>query len=105
MCVSGGVFLSISFDTSKMPSMIVAKPMLYLSQRLQEIRGGLHFVVTATSRAKRPGEVEGKDYYFVTKEQFLDMIERNELLEYALVYGEYKGIPKQQVYSFYLVII
>ncbi|XP_078160808.1 guanylate kinase 2, chloroplastic/mitochondrial-like [Carex rostrata] len=66
-------------------------------KRLQEVREGLHFVVTAASRAKRPGEVEGKDYYFVTKEEFLSMIERNELLEYALVYGEYKGIPKQQI--------
>uniref|UniRef100_A0A0E0GLP2 guanylate kinase n=1 Tax=Oryza nivara TaxID=4536 RepID=A0A0E0GLP2_ORYNI len=66
-------------------------------QRLQEEREGMHFVVTATSRAKRPGEVDGKDYYFVTKEEFLTMIERKELLEYALVYGEYKGIPKQQI--------
>ena len=57
----------------------------------------MHFVVTATSRGKRPGEVDGKDYYFVTKEDFLTMIEREELLEYAIVYGEYKGIPKQQV--------
>lgn len=46
----------------------------------------------------RPGEVDGKDYYFVSKEEFLTMIERDELLEYALVYGEYKGIPKQQVF-------
>jgi guanylate kinase len=67
-------------------------------QRLQEEREGIHFVVTATSRAMRPGEVEGKDYYFVSKEEFLTMIEREELLEYALVYGEYKGIPKQQVF-------
>lgn len=66
-------------------------------KRLQEEREGIHFVVTATSRAKRPGEVDGKDYYFVTKEEFLTMIEREELLEYALVYGEYKGIPKQQI--------
>ncbi|KAG8063583.1 hypothetical protein GUJ93_ZPchr0003g18188 [Zizania palustris] len=65
--------------------------------RLQEEREGMHFVVTATSRAKRPGEVDGKDYYFVTKEDFLAMIEREELLEHALVYGEYKGIPKQQI--------
>ncbi|KAJ4969648.1 hypothetical protein NE237_002747 [Protea cynaroides] len=64
---------------------------------LQEVRKGIHFVVTATSRPKRAGEVDGKDYYFVTKEDFLSMIERNELLEYALVYGDYKGIPKQQV--------
>lgn len=68
-------------------------------QRLQEEREGIHFVVTATSRAMRPGEVDGKDYYFVSKEEFLTMIEREELLEYALVYGEYKGIPKQQVFD------
>lgn len=66
-------------------------------KRLREVRENLHFVVTATSRAKRPGEVHGKDYYFVSKEEFLTMVEKNELLEYALVYGEYKGIPKQQV--------
>ncbi|XP_068661685.1 guanylate kinase 2, chloroplastic/mitochondrial [Aristolochia californica] len=66
-------------------------------QRLREVREGIHFVVTATTRAKRPGEVEGRDYFFVAKEKFLAMIERNELLEYALVYGDYKGIPKQQI--------
>ncbi|OVA01907.1 Guanylate kinase-like [Macleaya cordata] len=69
-------------------------------KRLREVREGIHFVVTATSREKRPGEVEGKDYYFVTKEQFLQMVQRNELLEYALVYGDYKGIPKQQIRDF-----
>jgi hypothetical protein len=75
-------------------------------QRLQEEREEIHFVVTATSRAIRPGEVDGKDYHFVTKEEFLTMIEREELLEYALVYGEYKGIPKQQVrYCFTFVIL
>lgn len=53
----------------------------------------------------RPGEVDGKDYYFVSKEEFLTMIEREELLEYALVYGEYKGIPKQQVfYRGYIIV-
>ncbi|KAJ7980140.1 Guanylate kinase [Quillaja saponaria] len=66
-------------------------------KKLREAREGLHFVVTATSREKRPGEVDGKDYYFVSKEEFLSMVEQNELLEYALVYGDYKGIPKQQI--------
>ncbi|XP_062176906.1 guanylate kinase 2, chloroplastic/mitochondrial [Alnus glutinosa] len=66
-------------------------------KRLREVRQNLHFVVTATSRARRPGEVDGEDYYFVSKEEFLRMVERNELLEYALVYGEYKGIPRRQV--------
>ncbi|KAK6130397.1 hypothetical protein DH2020_035807 [Rehmannia glutinosa] len=66
-------------------------------KRLREVREDLHFVVTATSRAKRQGEVDGKDYFFMSKDEFLSMIEKNELLEYALVYGDYKGIPKQQI--------
>jgi guanylate kinase len=48
-------------------------------------------------RAMRPGEVEGKDYFFVSKQQFESWIAEGQLLEHALVYGEYKGIPKQQV--------
>lgn len=76
---------------------------LLILQRLREVRDGIHFVVTATSRPKRPGEADGKDYYFVTKEQFLSMVERNELLEYALVYGDYKGVPKQQVLDSLLI--
>lgn len=66
-------------------------------KKLRETRESLHFVVTATSRAMRPNEVHGKDYFFVSKEEFLGMVERDELLEYALVYGDYKGIPKQQI--------
>ncbi|MFQ5922411.1 MAG: guanylate kinase [Anaerolineales bacterium] len=56
-----------------------------------------HFVVTATTRPRRPGEVEGEDYFFVEEEEFLDMVERGELIEHALVYNDYKGVPKQQV--------
>ncbi len=57
----------------------------------------IYFVVTATTRPMRAGEVDGVDYHFVGKGEFADMIEREELLEYAIVYGDYKGIPKQQV--------
>ena len=56
-----------------------------------------HFVVTANTRPRRPDEVDGVDYLFVTKEQFAEMIDNDELLEHAVVYGDYKGIPKQQV--------
>lgn len=66
-------------------------------KRLQEVRNEIHFVVTATTRAKRPGEVHGQDYFFLTKEEFESMIHNGELLEYAVVYGDYKGIPKGQV--------
>ncbi len=56
-----------------------------------------HFVVTATTRPKRSDETHGVDYFFVSQEEFDEMIEQDELLEHALVYGDYKGIPKQQV--------
>jgi guanylate kinase len=68
-----------------------------LIQRMQELGHPFHFVVTATTRPKRPDEVHGVDYVFVSVSEFADMIEREELLEYAIVYGDYKGIPKQQV--------
>ncbi|MDI6814266.1 MAG: guanylate kinase [Desulfitobacteriaceae bacterium] len=57
----------------------------------------IHFVVTATSRPKRPNEVEGVDYLFVSRARFEEMIANNELIEHAVVYGEYKGVPRQQV--------
>jgi guanylate kinase len=56
-----------------------------------------HFVVTATTRLPREGEVHGVDYYFYSTEEFAGMIEANELLEYAFVYNDFKGIPKPQV--------
>ncbi|XLR60435.1 hypothetical protein S83_011107 [Arachis hypogaea] len=71
-----------------------------LIQRLRDSRRNLHFVITATTRPKRPTEVHGQDYYFVSKEEFLSMVEGDELLEYALVYGDYKGVPKQQIREF-----
>ena len=66
-------------------------------QRMQERGLPFHFVVTATTRPKRANEVHGKDYWFVTKEEFARMIDEDELIEHAIVYGDYKGIPKQQV--------
>src|SRR5574342_610369 len=66
-------------------------------QRMKERGLPFHFVVTATTRPKRPNEVHGRDYWFVSKEEFARMIEQDELIEYAIVYSDYKGIPKQQV--------
>jgi len=56
-----------------------------------------YFVVTATTRPIRPNEEEGVDYHFVSVGEFAGMIEDGELLEYAVVYGDYKGIPKKHV--------
>ena len=66
-------------------------------QRMKERELPFHFVVTATTRPKRENEMNGKDYFFVSKDEFARMIEADELLEYAIVYNDYKGIPKQQV--------
>ena len=57
----------------------------------------LHFIVTMASRSPRPGEVDGVDYFFVSKEKFEKMVSEDEFIEYAVVYEEYKGVPKQQV--------
>ena len=65
--------------------------------RMREFGMPFHFMVTTTSREKRPGEVEGFDYHFVSNEHFEDMIANDDLLEHAVVYGEHKGIPKSQV--------
>ena len=65
--------------------------------RMKELGYPFYFVVTATTRPKRADEEHGKDYFFISKSEFAEMIEQGELLEYAVVYGDYKGIPKQQV--------
>lgn len=56
-----------------------------------------YFVVTATTRPPRTDEVNGVDYFFFSSDEFAELIENNELLEYAVVYNDYKGIPKQQI--------
>ncbi len=57
----------------------------------------IHFVVTATNRPRRPEEVDGVDYNFVSTGRFEEMIANNELIEYSWVYNAYKGIPRKQV--------
>lgn len=65
--------------------------------RMKELGYPFHFVVTATTRPQRPDEVHGVDYFFVSMEEFQRMMDQGELLEHALVYGHYKGIPREQV--------
>jgi guanylate kinase len=66
-------------------------------QAMKERGFPFHFVVTATDRPRRPSEIHGRDYYFYTTSQFEQMIAQGELLEYARVYDQYKGIPRTQV--------
>ncbi len=56
-----------------------------------------YFVVTATTREPRDNEVDGYDYAFLDRGEFERMIADDELLEYAVVYEEYKGVPKRHI--------
>lgn len=57
----------------------------------------LSYSISATTRQPRPGEQDGVNYYFYDKARFQQMIEAGELLEWAEVYGNYYGTPKQKV--------
>lgn len=57
----------------------------------------LAFAVSHTTRAPRPGEEEGKDYYFVDVEHFEGMVAGDEFLEWALVHGQHKGTSRREV--------
>lgn len=57
----------------------------------------INLSVSATTRKPRNGEIDGVNYFFITKEDFEEMIRKEELLEYANVYGNYYGTPKKFV--------
>lgn len=65
--------------------------------RLMQRRQNLCFSVSATTRDPRPGELDGKDYFFVTHEAFDRMIAANALLEHAEYVGNCYGTPKDYV--------
>ena len=65
--------------------------------RMKERAMDFHFVVTATNRPPRENEVHGVDYFFLSSDEFAAMLEGDELIEYAVVYNHYKGVPKAQV--------
>ena len=65
--------------------------------KVMAARSDLRFSVSATTREPRPGEKDGVDYYFIPKEKFEAMIEREEFLEYDAHNGFYYGTPKAQL--------
>lgn len=68
-----------------------------IRNRLLQVVENLAYSVSATTRPKRPGEIDGKDYIFVSRDKFLKWIEEGELLEWAEVYGNFYGTPKTPI--------
>jgi guanylate kinase len=68
-----------------------------LARRLRERRGDIVFSVSATTRAPRDGEVDGRDYHFVGEGEFRRMIDAGELIEWAPVHGNHYGTPLKNV--------
>lgn len=95
--------LSVNFDIhDQYPLMIVisgpsgvGKDSVLRAMKNSELP--IHHVVTVNTRAPRPDEKEGVDYFFVSREKFEDMIARQELIEYSRVYDDYKGVPRSQI--------
>ena len=68
-----------------------------LVNALLERDPALRRVVTATDRPRRPNERDGRDYHFVSRAEFERLIAQGGLVEWAIVYGQYKGIPKWEL--------
>ncbi|MEQ8335210.1 guanylate kinase [Nisaea sp.] len=68
-----------------------------ISRRLLECEDELTMSVSATTRPRRPGEVDGVDYHFIDQTEFQLMINRGEFLEYAKVFDNYYGTPRGPV--------
>jgi len=64
---------------------------------MKELGRPFHYVVTATTRLRRPREKEGVDYHFVSHQEFQQLIDKGQLLEWANVYGNYYGVPKAEI--------
>jgi guanylate kinase len=68
-------------------------------RRLLAADPSLYYSVSAKTRAPRPGEVDGRDYWFVSESRFDELIERGELLEFASMFGHRSGTPAEPVAS------
>ncbi|HIE17924.1 MAG TPA: guanylate kinase [Dehalococcoidia bacterium] len=65
--------------------------------RMRKVGLPFYYVVTATTRPKRPGENDGVDYFFLSDDEFCRMVEKKQFLEWAKVYGNYYGVPRSEV--------
>lgn len=70
-----------------------------VSEALMKNNDDIIFSTSVTTRTPRPGEVNGENYFFVTREEFEKMVEKDELLEHAFVHTNYYGTPKKFVFD------
>jgi len=68
-----------------------------LSRRLLEYDPNVTLSISVTTRKKRPSEMEGRDYRFIDRREFDELVEKGELMEWAEVFDNYYGTPKQPV--------
>ena len=91
----------MSFDTRRGLLVILSSPSgagkSTLARRLMEWDPSIRFSVSATTRKPRPGEVDGREYYFRSREEFRRMVEAGEMLEHAEVFGNLYGSPRAPV--------
>jgi guanylate kinase len=70
-----------------------------INKKLLDSQDNLINSVSATTRVPRNNEIEGKDYYYISEENFLQMLKNDEFLEWAKVHGYYYGTPKKPVFK------
>lgn len=70
-----------------------------VSEALMKNNDDIIFSTSVTTRTPRPGEVNGENYFFATREEFEEMVENDELLEHAFVHTNYYGTPKKFVFD------
>ncbi|MBI4187782.1 MAG: guanylate kinase [Chloroflexi bacterium] len=85
----GPLFIVLSGSSGAGKDAVLAK--------LKESGYPLNFIITTTTRPQRPNEKNGVDYYFVSAESFQQMIKNVELLEWANVYGNWYGVPREPI--------
>lgn len=71
-----------------------------ICNEILKIRSNIQMSISMTTREKRENEIDGKDYYFITKEEFENNIKNDDLLEYAIVHEkDYYGTPKSNLFK------
>mgnify|MGYP001599635935 CR=1 FL=1 len=68
-----------------------------ISRRLLSDNAGMALSISVTTRPMRPGEEDGRDYYFITEDEYQLLVENDQLLEHANVFGNYYGTPRAPV--------